>query len=859
MKNLIYPFSEKKLPELKEVGGKALSLINMTKAKFNVPNGFVLAVKFFRPWIDQVEKMKSWKVFLKSSEEDLKKHCDAVKKDCKSLSLNDHQKTNLRSSMKGFDKDGLFAVRSSSPEEDLEGTSFAGGYETVLGANEKTLEKAILHCFISAFDERIVKYKMQHGMKTNKPRIAVIIQKQIDSEVSGVAFSLNPLNNCYDEVVINANFGLGETIVAGQVTPDTFVVDKVKDEIIEKKIAKKDHALWLKSAGGTKDKKNKHPKKSSLSDEQIKSVANLVEKVEKHYDKPMDIEWAIASDNLYLLQARPITGYLPLFPEMLTKPGEKKKIYLDIIVLTQGFSEPISVLGLDFWANMLEIAKGPTMPRGKDGMVWDIHGRQYLLVSNMLKVGGFMKKAFSMYDTPTKQVFEELDTTEYIPDKTPEKCKRYLWNTIKFSFPMIVQSIKGLFNGEKALEDYKKFDAQVWKGLHEELAHSKESFKKQTDEALDFFKILMNVMGGMGAAMYAKWRLGRMFKSYKKADDLLVGLSMDLPGNPTSEMGHLMLKIASHPEFQKTKTAEDFFDKLKKKEYSENFVEIYNDYIERFGCRGMREIDMATPRSYENPEQIFFQLKQINIHDNAILNVEKRSKESYEKLLKMARDMGKEKKFVKLAKAHHDMMGLREHPKYILVVAIDILRKRALKLGKQFVKEGRLEKKEQIFDLTIAQVTKAEKDRKLKLMPLVEKNTAPYKTVSHIKDWPRVIDSRGKILRVKRESKKGELAGEAIAPGVVQGRAKVLSSPYEKPLKRGEILVCRASEPSWTPVFINAAAVVMEIGGPLQHGGIIAREYGLPCVSSLDNVTKIIKDGDMLEVDGSNGIVKIIK
>ena len=101
--------------------------------------------------------------------------------------------------------------------------------------------------------------------------------------------------------------------------------------------------------------------------------------------------------------------------------------------------------------------------------------------------------------------------------------------------------------------------------------------------------------------------------------------------------------------------------------------------------------------------------------------------------------------------------------------------------------------------------------------------------------------------------------GEGIAPGVVQGKAKVLESPYDKPLEKGEILVCRASEPSWTPIFINAAGVVMEIGGPLQHGGIIAREYGLPCVSSIDQATKLIKDGDLLEVDGSNGVVKIIK
>lgn len=137
-------------------------------------------------------------------------------------------------------------------------------------------------------------------------------------------------------------------------------------------------------------------------------------------------------------------------------------------------------------------------------------------------------------------------------------------------------------------------------------------------------------------------------------------------------------------------------------------------------------------------------------------------------------------------------------------------------------------------------------------------NLKPYQATAHVKDWPLVVDSWGKIFKPKIQAKEGELSGDPVASGIVTGRAKVLHSPYEKPLKPGEILVTKATEPSWTPIFINAAGVVMEIGGPLQHGAIIAREYGIPCVSALMGAMEIIKDGDLLEVDGSNGIVKII-
>ena len=121
-----------------------------------------------------------------------------------------------------------------------------------------------------------------------------------------------------------------------------------------------------------------------------------------------------------------------------------------------------------------------------------------------------------------------------------------------------------------------------------------------------------------------------------------------------------------------------------------------------------------------------------------------------------------------------------------------------------------------------------------------------------------MIDSRGRIFRAPSDDTGDGLVGDPIAPGVVCGPAKVLHEPYEKPLKKGEILVTRASDPGWTPIFINAAGVVLEVGGALQHGGVIAREYGLPCVSGLEGITEKVQDGQMLEVDGSNGVVRLI-
>lgn len=172
--------------------------------------------------------------------------------------------------------------------------------------------------------------------------------------------------------------------------------------------------------------------------------------------------------------------------------------------------------------------------------------------------------------------------------------------------------------------------------------------------------------------------------------------SYELPNNPVAEMGKLMLKLASYPEFIDTQSAEEFELKLNSGLYSVEFTNTYHDYIKRFGCRGIKEIDIATPRMSENLEHIFDTLKLINIDDNATTKTEERSKEAYNKLYHLASSMGKGETFVKLAKTYRDLIGFRDHPKYMYVVAIGLLRQKVLELGEQWTLSGRIEKVEDI-------------------------------------------------------------------------------------------------------------------------------------------------------------------
>lgn len=852
---MIYKFNTDRIPELSQVGGKAKALIETTKEGLPVPDGIVLSVKFFEPWLGEIKKSKEWENMLRDTR---KENCDELEDKALNMNFSKKQKELLEVSLKNLPGD-VFAIRSSSPEEDLENTSFAGMYESFLGIKRKNIEESILKAFAFAFSYRVMSYKGERGLDLKNTSIAVIVQKQIRSDISGVGFSLNPLNNSYDEVLINGSFGLGEGIVSGIVTPDTYVVDMIKNKIIDKKINEKRISIKLKEDGGVEEVENENPRDPALSDEEIMELSKLIKICESYYEFPIDIEWAYEKNKLYLLQSRPITSYIPLFPELMTNPEEKKKIYIDLISLTQGFHEPMSVLGLEIWGKMLDRVKGGTMTPDIGGTTPAIHGRQYMSVTDLQKLMGkkIVSNILNSYDGNVKRIFKEIGNIDHLlPDKKPVASEGSKMKFAKLSlgmFPGIVKSI--FFNHRTVIEEYEKIANKVIenaKNLEKEI-----EFHKNIDLVLDDFMTITNSISAMMAGMISQQRIKNMFKNHGVEKEI-VALAMDLEGNPTSEMGHLLFKMASNREFKNISSRKDFIQKAENRSFDKVFLKDYDEFMDKYAVRGFMEIDVASKRIYEDIGLLYDKLIEIDTEDNQISKVKEKRELAYNKLLELAKSKGKENKFIKLVEKYQETFGYREHPKYVIVYIFAQLHNICLEIGEDWVEE-RLDDPYDIFDLHVEEIERAQKDKNLDLRQLRKINLEPYKKVEHIKNWPLVIDSRGKIYKPKMDIKDGDIIGDPIAPGKVIGRAKVLETPYEKPIRPGDILVTRATEPSWTPIFTNASGVIMEIGGPLQHGGIIAREYGIPCVSGLIGIMDMIKDGDLVEVDGDNGIVRIIE
>ena len=333
---LFYRFGDSPLPARDEVGGKGLSLITLFQAGLPVPNGFVLTVSFFEPWLVLLKATPAWKNFFTADQAVLRDACQRLKAISAGYELTADQKKRLREALITFDENTLFAVRSSSPEEDLDGASFAGCYETVLGVSPDRLEAALHTAFASCLDTRIVAYKRERGRTQVEPRIAIVVQEQIASEVSGVGFSRNPLNGDPDQAVFEANWGLGETVVAGRVSPDHFVVNKPTRAILERRVGRKERASVLLTRGGTHEREDPRHDQLSLQDGQLQALTEVLIAIERRYDRPVDMEWAFAGGRLHVLQARPITTPAPVSQSAVKTSGTLRRIVARIKSCFQG-------------------------------------------------------------------------------------------------------------------------------------------------------------------------------------------------------------------------------------------------------------------------------------------------------------------------------------------------------------------------------------------------------------------------------------------------------------------------------------------------------------------------------------------
>lgn len=876
-----------------------------------------------------------------ASVEALRDACSAAKAASRGAALDDDQKAKVAAALgeMGLDEGSFVAVRSSSPEEDLAGMSFAGGYETVLGvrAEIEAITEAVRHVFASCLDERVFVYKIRHGIADLTPRIAVVVQRQVAASVAGVAFSLDPISNCYDWGAITTNWGLGESVVSGQCSPDYYLVNKVTGAMIKKELGKKERSVWLGKDGGVYEEAGPADE-FTLSDKEVATVVAGLSQLESFYGHPVDTEFALdGKRQLLWLQARPITTHIELPQQITSPPGGSEVLWVDVMQVVQGFTSLASVTGMSFlqhfFGTVLNTAFGLSPARAtmynRPFVVIPESGTIYMNGSFILRLIGFDRKdswadKLELMDFSTAKVIRELEDRSLaksaslvpLPLLLAWNCPGLLANIRKnLSYPDDAArraddmhaamwtlarelhqlrgyecSAMGAFQTREEPSGTREFVGALEPMHASELlaAHAKGGLggclgrgkaSGDSGHALDVLDAVMPAMaervlkGGIPAVAAGGLTMGRVTGAFERAPEDVKALLDDVSQGTTfvtTDLSLLLEDMAGALEEAGQKpTVADLLAGVNNggEGLPPKAWEIWRTVIDQFGHRGVGELDISSPRYREEPDMLLEQVVSIcklegSMRPRSLAAASEAKREAAVTRLSewLSANGGDVEAFEANVRAYHSIFRYRESPKYLIIKFVDLCRQDVLAQAAGLVRGGRLDEARDVWWLTLDDLRRVHRDEAVDVRALIKERRAHQDRNAHVKSWPKVVTSRGRVMRSKpREAREGEVAGHPVSAGVARGRVKVLRDPREKPLLTGEILVAQATDPGWTPLFVPAAAVLLEVGGALQHGALVAREFGKPCVAGIDDVLEKFKDGQLVEVDGSEGIVRILE
>lgn len=848
-------FRDIKESDFELVGGKGHNLSKMYNYGLKVPNGFVMTSKAYDNYVDSNNLRSKINEILTQNITSLEKS-EAIKGLFIRSRMSEGLVSQLKEAFKRLSKSRV-AVRSSSTVEDLPGMSFAGQYSSYLNVTGEDLIEKVIMCWQSLWNERAIDYRNKYDVKSEFSH-GVVVQEMIESKISGVIFTANPVSGIRSEILVNAAYGLGEAIVSGEVNPDQYTIDKEKRKVIKEEISKKERLCQYAKEGIEYVAVNKDLQgKSSLKSNHIEAIMKEAEKVQTYFGNPQDMEFAFDDkDELYIVQSRDITTLFPI--DAFDQDG-KLRTYLAASSVLLGMKEAFTPLGADLYGGMFPSVLNVMTMRKKpisDDFVKYAGGRIFIDITYLMASSLIAKqfgKAFSASDLPLKATM----------DKVIEKHGKTLWNQgIKFKIPWGAVkygfSAMGDVKVARKLEANQRYDAiralgeELYQDILEEAKHLKtveEKLKFCSDAMLKVFRLTqkqawycVEVNNYSKIEKFIKKMFGDRFN--------LDVLSYSLPECVTVELGLELNRLAKY--------------------FDENGLEPTADhpkmkaFLERFGHRSTIELDFGYKRWKEDPEYLLNQIKSYMVgkmYERNISEVYEKAKEAesltheiYE-AVKIKKGKKKAEKIKKLIVDFRRAAGMREYPKFNIVQALDVSRRVMLEEGKLYKQKGLLDEAEDIFFLSKADILNGQI-----LKEIIRRNKENYKKEMARNSIPRIVLNTGETYysAQKFDPNSKVLQGMSLSAGIYEGRVRVVFDPNTSELKEGEILVTESTNPAWTPLFMSAKGLIMEYGGPLSHGGIVAREYGIPAVVGITSVTELLKDGQLVRVNGETGTVEIL-
>ncbi len=836
---------------LELAGGKAVNLGAMRRAGLAVPDGACLTTAAYdraaqaadiNPLIDRLAA---------AAEADVAAAAEAIRARLEHVALTDELLLALRETVATLGEDTRLAVRSSATAEDLPFASFAGQQDTILNvAGFDGVADAVRRCWASLWTTRAIVYRRGQRINPHGVRLAVVLQRMVDASVAGVLFTANPLTGRRGQGVVEASPGLGEAVVSGEVNPDHWTIDM--------------------ATGGRLD----GPSDGCLSDAQLRALARLGEQVQRVFGAPQDIEFAFdGAGTPWLVQARAITTLYPL-PASAPRDQRDLRVYISFNVI-QGVYRPFTPLGADTFA-VLSIAVATMFGvRRTVPLTIEAGERLFLDITSPLRSPFWrplLRAALGQGEARSADALNRvladsrLALTGIDRRRAVTGVARALWRTripFRAAAALLVPSAarRDLARLRREVESAGKVRADA--SAAERVAAAEDLLTTWPPRMMP--RLVAPVVAGVASFEIAGRLLGELASTDERDT-----IRRALPHNPTTEMDLALWRLSRAIRRDVSASA------AMHERTSAELAAAYHDgslpgvlqqglraFLARYGHRAVAEIDLGLPRWADDPSPLLANLANYLAIDDGPRSPEAQFRAAaeageltVERLWRRAarRSLLRGLAVCWLLRRGRELAGHREMPKFLLVELFARVRALMHAVGVELRASGRLDDPDDVFFLTFREVHQALDGADLRAQ--IDERRARYAVELRRRHVPRLLLSDGTEPSPAAEpASGGALRGTPASAGQVTGRARVIMEPSGARLEPGDILVAPSTDPGWTPLFLSAAGLVMEMGGAMSHGAVVAREYGIPAVVGVPGATERIADGAEITVDGSQGTV----
>ena len=904
-------------PELlATAGGKGGNLIKLTQAGVSVPPFLVITspcfsefINSFRPEFEEIVRRLDFNSPATSAATSR-----AVRVCIGKHPLPPSVNQEMMAALPGVATAGdFFAVRSSALGEDSKDFSYAGMLDSYLfRKSTEEITAAVIECWASLYSDRAVAYRNMRKVSQTDLGMAVVVQKMIDGLASGVTFTVNPNTRYADEIMISAVPGLGEGLVSGGLSSDQFIVLKTpaypidSREVVEK-IAR---VVFDREKGfGTREEElpAADHNKPCLTDEQIVQVAKVSHTIEKAYHgKPQDVEWTIDRDGtIRILQARPITTIEKPFPSErgFTTVWDNS----NIVESYSGVTTPLTfsfalyayhqvyiqfceglggskhdILEKDFnFGNMLGLLNGRIYYNLKNWyhLISVLPGYQYN--------SRFME---GMMGVKVKFEFEARQEASGFFQKYFVELPRVLWvganlawkyYTTDSQVKQFMTIFQNMYDAHKDF-DFDNAPAQKLVGIYNEL-----EFKVLRNWKAPIINDFMAmIFYGILRGLISSWNLD---PEGSLQNNLVAGQGNVESTLPLRALQKISRQVVSQPVLLEAFKRHDsatlcrMFAKAPSSSEPAEYQELCKaiiEYLNLYGYRSMNELKLEEPSLNEKPEFIFQMLKNylgapvIKEEDTGSKEAEMRqaAEKKVTEMLAGQKILGIIPKISVLnfvAGYAKKAMAVREYQRFARTKMYGLARRIFLGIGHRMTERGLLTDPNDVFFLTkqevIGYVVGTATSQKMKELAAIRKQE--FEAYRAMEDLPDRIETKGMVYcndltydahKPQDSGDPNVLKGLAACPGIVRKQVKVILNPQDDMMLNGEILVAARTDPGWVPLYASAAGLLIERGSMLSHSVIVARELGLPAIVGIADITKRVKTGDTVEMDGSTGIVRLI-